>query len=431
MSRWHTTTVNFQSPSSEYRLEIIRHPDEEGQDCIAGEPARLRVYYYAPTGTLQSEATGGTRATGPAMLEPRSEVVTFQWGWGDVEKWDRWGRTRVYFSPLRRAESRAKSHQYSIPFRDITVSRATTGDVVLRAFFGASATPEIEGEITLNFLDPADPEAEPPTGETPMIQAVRTDSGPIHPGVSHGVRVYHWHPDGTTLSRWEMSGVSVSAGSTGTESITETVEFRNGVGQISVFDTNGRRERVREDLAGEWIAYADVTYSAPYQDFSISGAAADKPYAVAWYWDGEGEALYQFQATVPQPGDFPDQSSCEAAGYHWYNGACHSDPAPVDPGGLTDQSSCEAAGNYWYDGACHSDPAVLVSRTIQAYNHETDGVESGANVFIDGQLKGQTSGLGNITVTGLIQGRTYQLKITKPGFLDSDADTLANDSFVA
>jgi hypothetical protein len=214
--------------------------------------------------------------------------------------------------------------------------------------------------------------------------------------------------------------------------ITEAVEFRSGVGSISVFDSNGIRERIRDDLADQRIAYAEVTYSAPYKDYSVSGASADTPYAVFWYWDSGEEAAYQFQATEPQPGDFPDQSSCEAAGFYWYNGACNLDPEPADPGGYDNEADCVAAGNYWYAGACHLVPPTPVDRTLTIYDAFTDAPKSGVSVYVDEILIGTTNAMGQVTATGLNQGQTYSVRATKAGeIIATDADEIANDEFVA
>jgi hypothetical protein len=59
----------------------------------------------------------------------------------------------------------------------------------------------------------------------------------------------------------------------------------------------------------------------------------------------------------------------------------------------------------------------------------TDLPVAGASVYLDGQFKGTTDNYGRISLGKLIRGRSYGLKITAPGYKDSDTDALANDSF--
>lgn len=44
----------------------------------------------------------------------------------------------------------------------------------------------------------------------------------------------------------------------------------------------------------------------------------------------------------------PDQPSCEALGWYWYDNACHIELPDT-------QAACEAAGGHWWDGKCHAD----------------------------------------------------------------------------
>lgn len=73
-----------------------------------------------------------------------------------------------------------------------------------------------------------------------------------------------------------------------------------------------------------------------------------------------------------------------------------------------------------------SDEATLV--TINARDFCTDANVSGASVYIDGAFKGNTDSNGRLSV-GTLQPGSYALRIVASGYLATDADELANDSF--
>jgi len=63
---------------------------------------------------------------------------------------------------------------------------------------------------------------------------------------------------------------------------------------------------------------------------------------------------------------------------------------------------------------------------INVFARTTDAAIPVAMVYIDGMYVGSTNVDGVIYVNGIMQG-THSLKITKPGFIDTDKDTLYND----
>jgi hypothetical protein len=57
-----------------------------------------------------------------------------------------------------------------------------------------------------------------------------------------------------------------------------------------------------------------------------------------------------------------------------------------------------------------------------------DPVE-GASVTVDGQLMGTTDAEGVISCGMMLSGSEHTLVITATGYIDSEADTLCNDTF--
>ena len=67
--------------------------------------------------------------------------------------------------------------------------------------------------------------------------------------------------------------------------------------------------------------------------------------------------------------------------------------------------------------------------TISIKDYVSDADVATAAVFIDNVSKGNTDANGEIDITGITVG-THTLKITKTGYVDSDADELLNDYLV-
>jgi len=59
----------------------------------------------------------------------------------------------------------------------------------------------------------------------------------------------------------------------------------------------------------------------------------------------------------------------------------------------------------------------------------SEEVIEGVQVYLDGVSKGTTNSNGRLYLGMLVPGTTYNLKMTKSGYVDSDSDVLYNDSF--
>lgn len=77
-----------------------------------------------------------------------------------------------------------------------------------------------------------------------------------------------------------------------------------------------------------------------------------------------------------------------------------------------------------------SSTSQKVSITFVYKDFVTGEVISGAQVFVDGTKKGTTDDSGKITIEDLDANKTYNLRATKDGYLDTDSDSLSNDQFV-
>jgi len=70
------------------------------------------------------------------------------------------------------------------------------------------------------------------------------------------------------------------------------------------------------------------------------------------------------------------------------------------------------------------------SVTLLYKDFVTGAVLEGVSVSVDGVRKGTTNAKGEITIYDIRTNRTHTLKASKEGYLTTDSDSLANDSFV-
>jgi len=74
------------------------------------------------------------------------------------------------------------------------------------------------------------------------------------------------------------------------------------------------------------------------------------------------------------------------------------------------------------------DSALRRDITLNVKDWATEVDVSGVTVYVDGTWKGSTDGDGNISLSNITVG-DHTLRLTKSGYLNSDLDDLANDSF--
>ena len=109
---------------------------------------------------------------------------------------------------------------------------------------------------------------------------------------------------------------------------------------------------------------------------------------------------------------------------------CHNF-APGDKGlGLHEAvTSLNASGVTW--GGLGKWTAASATRNITiCVKDYVDASElQTVSVYVDDVLKGTTDASGELDITGIATGG-HTLKLTKTGYLDSDADTILNEYFV-
>lgn len=106
---------------------------------------------------------------------------------------------------------------------------------------------------------------------------------------------------------------------------------------------------------------------------------------------------------------------------------CHN-WAPAE-GGLEPHdtlTSFGATGISWGGEGVYSPTGITRTITIRVTDYVDEEELSGVTVYIDGVSKGTTDANGELEITNVTVGG-HELKMTKSGYLDSDADTLMND----
>jgi len=108
------------------------------------------------------------------------------------------------------------------------------------------------------------------------------------------------------------------------------------------------------------------------------------------------------------------QTECEAAGLHWYDDACHAEPAPVcDAEHLdlcTTEEDCTAAGGHWYMDACHAQaPKNAAPESMEGKKLSDWPFEPAAQITISGDEKMAVTLKVTMNVPAEMQGQTATL----------------------
>lgn len=151
-----------------------------------------------------------------------------------------------------------------------------------------------------------------------FLSAVRLDDGAaIDAGESFRVRIYKYHPTGSTLDDWQSSdsGVSVAvvSGMDSMESITETVALKWGSGSRTYPDTTGEQRVEDSDHEDDYYATSEESYSVTYRDYTVTGLA-EGTYTLAWYYeDHSAETSIQVQVGDASETSTPFLSAVETS----------------------------------------------------------------------------------------------------------------------
>ena len=265
------------------------------------------------------------------------------------------------------------------------------------------------------------------------------------PNRAFNVRIYYYSPTAQTIGEDHtgQSELTVSSGTGGIETFTETVKFVYGKGSLTKTDVNGIKNLWRPEYQALITKDELITYDVAYIDYGIISTTEGNK-SVLFFLTGtphEAESIYDFTVAPCGVCDAENldqcetQVACEAVGGHWYGSpaACHAEPeTPVcdlaHPELCLTEETCNAvSGLSWYGGECHVGEIPLKTITVESWN-EKDGVHVvGDRVYLDSVDKGATDSGGFLTITNVPLG-VHTLKMAKPGLQDTDLDALANDS---
>lgn len=388
----------------------------------------VRVYYYHPEGNRptaevdEGKGSGGRRGT-----EQITESITLIWGKGTRSKPNTNGETQVE-SGSSSTPIEIVQETYDTYYIDFTIRATKAGERVVLFYFADQSA-----YTTLSFtaIDPNetvvgadDVEIATPC-ESCAIEVVSPET--IVPGCQIIFIVFYanryvinrirpaFHAGG--LDAHNSAGTAVTIyGELQRMRYTEEVTFSNGVANLSypIFedfvppevtsftcefrrgDERFHREHPVSKIEGSKTlvvpsfigkaslasVQASVTYYTQYQKMKTS---------VPETW----KSTY-FDITVPMD---------------------HCDD-PLELSLSVDEAEESATG------------AETATRNIliQVQNWATAESVEGAQVYVDGSLVGITDELGQIGIDQIEVG-DHTLKITKSGYVDSDRDELANDSF--
>ncbi len=168
------------------------------------------------------------------------------------------------------------------------------------------------------------------------------------------------------LGNWQISLEQQSGSNWSPVASTTTASSSGGSPALGCYRFSGLEAgtyRLSETLQSDWNQTFPNTSSTSYNStsspISLSSNASSTSYIIeAEAGDSFKDlnfANFQTSSEEPSPSDFTDESSCEEAGFSWWNGTCHADD-PSDASDLDNQSDCEAFSFFWYNNTCNSSP---------------------------------------------------------------------------
>jgi hypothetical protein len=192
------------------------------------------------------------------------------------------------------------------------------------------------------------------------VERLTTES--IRPNRQFQVRVYYFHSTGDELLSYSEDA-AVAAGSTGQESVTESIQVQFGVGHRSKPNLEGEYE-----ITGDTTVPLDTvseTYDTQYQDFWLRGGAGDQ--AVMFYFEDKSQIyVYSFSPTA-ETGD--------GSGDYEYADDLEQD---YEEGGGSEQSSLCNGLVLEVDGLS-TDPLQPGDMYVRLYNPRFDYPSGGDN----------------------------------------------------
>lgn len=228
-----------------------------------------------------------------------------------------------------------------------------------------------------------------PTSANMSIVVEKTTDDPVVVGEQFTLDIMHWHPeelDGVVLKtvlveKWTDAGGGLTVGGigrvddpiTGLVGITEEIALQFGSGNRSYprYQDGGTRVSVPADGATPYSTTSD-TYECRKSRISITANAAGEHRVVFYYEQFASMVTYTFTA---------QESAAETRDI-----------------------------------------------TIKSQDYSSGVPIAGDAVTIDGEYVGVTDASGEIAVSGIAVG-SHTIAFSKSGYKDSDADSLANDTF--
>lgn len=236
-------------------------------------------------------------------------------------------------------------------------------------------------------------------------------SGTHCEGTPHTIRVYKYHPTNAILQIFSTPDAAISTVGSGSESFTERLILKNGLGSHSLFDSDGKNDVDIPSLHNTKAAFYEVSYSTPYVDYNVDGDAGDH-LILFYYDDGSAEAEYSYTTE-----DCPPPPTC---------GSAH-------PELCTSETACNAVNLYWWNNSCHTDSQPTRDVTFIVTNSFSGAVLPGVTVYVDGGSVGTTDSEGKTGVANIGYGshtsKIYQSTVNGVTYSATDADTIENDTF--
>ena len=364
-------------------------------DIYPGREHTVRVYYYHsklypllcsfPEGVYQDKGGG---------VESITENVQLIFGVGHTSKPNYSDGSTIVagneFIPIKTV-----SKTYNVNYRDFTLKADETGEYTAMFYFSDKSASAIYSFTVV----PSDGEGPFITSKDKCDSIVIEKASPdtITPGTVVYINVYGSEKPYNAYSSAGTPDFVIQS----SDKKNEEVVFSNGEATLSYpIDTSLRHPVFKFFRMSPNVSYRNGVKQISVQPWVDNISYRSVPCTVTYY-----TSYYQYKITVPSLWTL---STFDV----WF-----------------EFSYCEIKSISLTVSEVDSELDTRTRDiTINVKDYATEITIEGATIYVDGSWKGATDAEGNITLKDIAVG-DHTIKITKNGYLDSDLDDLANDTF--
>ena len=180
----------------------------------------------------------------------------------------------------------------------------------------------------------------------------------------------------------------------------------------------------------ECFCIIEVTYTVSYTKYSFSSKFGGESLLVAISTCGGEIVNDSISATFEE--EYSSSSSQRSrSSVSVSSGVSGTSASTSVASWYSSSSSSTSSSSSSLSSVSSSESTVQTTTVTLIYKDFVTGeVLEGVSVYVDGSSKGTTNASGEITIYGVSVNVVHSLKASREGYLTTDSDSLANDSFI-